>query len=143
MATTVPACVEIKFTLRSLRRLLDGVAVSVPHRSTEPALVDFHTDTTDVKAATLEIYAQLYQALVPRFQQSGLRGMLVRLERQKRRTLPALGKMCVAASMPRGAFALRESRRRLELDVVAAMASTRCHTAVTPSMRPHESLRVS
>ena len=100
-------------------------------------------NATDVAKATLEIYAQLYQALVPRFQQSGLRGMLVRLERQKRRTLPALGKMCVAASMPRGAFALRESRRRLELDVVAAMASTRCHTAVTPSMRPHESLRVS
>jgi len=44
----VADCVEIKFTARSYRiaaststpstrRLLDGVAVSVPHRSTEPA----------------------------------------------------------------------------------------------------------
>ena len=37
----VPVCVEIKFTARSsstpsTRRLLDGVAVPVPHRSTEP-----------------------------------------------------------------------------------------------------------
>jgi hypothetical protein len=31
----------------------------------------------------------------------------------------------------------------LQSDVVAAMASTRCCTVVTPSMRPHESPRVS
>ena len=40
-----------------------------------------------------DLRAALQACLVPRFQQSGLRGMLVRLERQKRRTLPALGKM--------------------------------------------------
>ena len=55
-----PICVEIKSSRRlraessrrppSTRRLLDGVAMPVPHRSTEPArqrhemtVVDFHT----------------------------------------------------------------------------------------------------
>ena len=37
----VDSCVEIKILRRV--RLLDGVAMPVPHRSTEPALVDFHT----------------------------------------------------------------------------------------------------
>ena len=47
----VIGCVEIKYTARSL----DGVAKSVPHRSTEPArapdtLVDFHKGGRRVKA---------------------------------------------------------------------------------------------
>ena len=42
---SVDTCVEIKCygAFVSTRRLLDGVAMPVPHRSTEPALVDFHT----------------------------------------------------------------------------------------------------
>ena len=46
LGLSVPACVEIMTSTPSTRRLLDGVAVSLPHRSTEPArdtLVDFHT----------------------------------------------------------------------------------------------------
>ena len=51
--TDVVGCVEIKYTARSY--LLDGVAKSVPHRSTEPArapdtLVDFHKGGRRVKA---------------------------------------------------------------------------------------------
>ena len=41
------------------------------------------------------------------------------------------------------ARSVTQRENELELDVVAAMASTRCRTAATPSMRPHESLRVS
>ena len=43
----------------------------------------------------------------------------------------------------RHAPSVTRSRNRLELDVVAAMASTRCHAASTPSTWPSESLRVS
>ena len=48
----VDARVEIKFTARSststpsTRRLLDGVAMSVPHRSTEPARPRHRRDMT-------------------------------------------------------------------------------------------------
>ena len=53
LGLSVPACVEIMTSTPSTRRLLDGVAVSIPHRSTEPGrprardtLVDFHTGTS-------------------------------------------------------------------------------------------------
>ena len=36
LGLSVPACVEIMTSTPSTRRLLDGVAVSIPHRSTEP-----------------------------------------------------------------------------------------------------------
>ena len=43
----------------------------------------------------------------------------------------------------RHAPSVTRSRNRLELDLVEAMASTRCHAAATPSTWPSESLRVS
>ena len=48
---TVQSCVEIKFygafvSTPSTRRLLDGVAMPVPHRSTEPARPRHHREMT-------------------------------------------------------------------------------------------------
>ena len=71
LGLSVPARVEIMTSTPSTRRLLDGVAVSIPHRSTDllghpRTLVDFHTGTS--KDARLDERRLLALAVEIKFQ---------------------------------------------------------------------------